>query len=88
MTTWYITKYALSGGIKAIEGKAEPSTFDPTVQLVRGVGGWGYHHAGRDVFDTLDAAIADAEARRVKKIASLKKQITKLEKADFSQVSA
>lgn len=86
--TWYITKYALIGGIKQIEAAAKPTNDDPSRQWVKKAGDWNWYYVGKEAFDTLDAAIADANERRTRKIVSLKKQIAKLEKADFSQVSA
>jgi hypothetical protein len=73
--TYYLTKYALSAGIKAVlcespssDGYCRPADY------------YSYFKLGRDIFETLAEAQADAEARRIKKIASLKKQIAKLEK--------
>lgn len=75
----WVTKYALSGGIDERE-------------VTRSSGGddyvyYGRYHAsyrlGRDAHLTLASALADAEKRRAQKIASLKKQITKLEKLRF-----
>lgn len=82
--TYYLTKYALSDGIKVAEG----------AQLERdpayiGVGrGWDYatYALGTEAFETEAEAIANADARRVKKIASLKRQIAKLEKMTFGKV--
>ena len=41
---------------------------------------------GKDVFPTLEEALNDAEKRRQKKIASLKKQLKKLEEMEFKVV--
>lgn len=77
--TYYLTKYALGGGIKAVPGK--PSMIDPRYIDLDGYG--AYYLLGSGVFETEAEAIANAEARRIKKIASLKKQIAKLEKMKF-----
>lgn len=74
----YLTKYALSRGVKGIEA-------DPSGQYVRDINNrWGgLYTIGRDVFESKQDAMADAEKRRKSKIASLKKQIAKLEKLTF-----
>lgn len=86
MQTYWITKYALSGGIFSIESEAETESFhapgDWWVKDTRGNTSWG-HFRKSEAFDTREAAVADAEARRRKKIDSLKKQIAKLEKLTF-----
>lgn len=86
MQTFWITKYALSGGIFSIESKAEAESFhapgDWWVRDTRPNGSW-MHFRKSEAFDTRDGAIADAEIRRQRKIASLKKQIAKLEKLTF-----
>lgn len=78
MKVW-ITRYALSGGI--IEEEVEACSVDgvwkrpPPNQF-------GYLHPG-DYETTREDAVAKAEAKRDKKIVSLKKQIAKLEKMNF-----
>lgn len=76
----WITKYALSTGLREV--------------LATGPSEYGYYHvkeypytsfSTRDIFFTFAEAQADAEARRDKKIASLKKQIVKLEKMTFEE---
>lgn len=78
--TAYISKYALSVGIKTIV--AEVSA-DGVVYNTANRWQEFYHGEGREWHRTRESAVADAEARRVAKIASLKKQITKLEKLRF-----
>lgn len=75
----YITKYALTKGIEEVEGK------------IFGVGGtafswgaYGYAHGPNEWSYTLAEAKVVAEARRVARIASLKKSIAKLEKLSFA----
>lgn len=78
MDVW-ITKYALTQGIfeqKAelceegmIEVKAEHTTY--------------YHGEGKDWHRTKESAVKRAEEMRQKKIASLKKQIERLEEMRF-----
>jgi len=80
MTTYYMTRYCLSSGIEAIETDRQP-----------GDDGYLYLHdrfmsfkLGHDLFRTVDEAVADAEKRRTKKIAALRKQIGKLESITFN----
>jgi len=77
----YITKYALSGGIIEMEAEIHECDWGK-----KGISVWGKFKNyttgfyNNDFWLTPEEAIADAENRRVKKIASLKKQIAKLEK--------
>ena len=75
--TAYITRYCLTDGIQEIEG--ETNSANPE-----------YFYTGnmtlfdkRDWHTTREAAVAQAEQMRIKKIASLKKQIARLEKLKF-----
>lgn len=83
--TVYITKYALTRGIEVLE----------CVRDINKPKYFYYEHATPfhlselyvldvDCFLTWESAIANAELRRDKKIASLSKQIKKLEKLTFS----
>lgn len=76
----FITKYALTIGIYEIEAEGtqqsgmisdsnNPYTY--------------YHTEGKDWHRTREAAVKRAEEMRTKKIASVKKQLTKLEKMEF-----
>ena len=80
MKVW-ISKYALSGGLKECEAEiAEGSEFVyPGAPYLSYVG----FKLGRDAHTTRDAAAAAAEAMRLKKIKSLRAQIAKLEKMTF-----
>ena len=83
MATYWITKYALSGGIRSINA-AEITTWGDGKQYITDPDDrWNSHRLGRDIFDNEGAARADAEARRQKKIASLRKQIAKLDALTF-----
>lgn len=82
MKVW-VSKYALTEGIEEF-GDAE---LGPTGAYVR-VGPPTYgtrrvEYFGRDAHETREAAVADAERRRVAKIASLKRQIARLEALRF-----
>ena len=79
--TAYVTKYALSGGIKKIS--AERSSyhpnliFDKTTRLP-------VYFSGKEWHLTFDEARARAEEMRTAQLASLRKRIAKLEKLRFS----
>lgn len=84
MATYWITKYCLSGKITSIEAEPESYGSGQSELWVRTSGySWTSFKVGRDAFDNEADAKADAEARRQKKIASLRKQIAKLEKLQF-----
>lgn len=75
MKMW-ISAYALSSGIRNEEGHLNTDGDYFT-------SGLGFYPVGKHAHETRDAALAAAEAARIKKIASLKKQIAKLEKMKF-----
>ncbi len=86
MGVFWISKYALSGGITRIECE-EPTAEHPNMLCDKSSGYRNYYHdEGRDWHRTPEAASARAETMRVAKIASLKKQIAKVEKLTFSGV--
>lgn len=77
MKVW-ITKYALTRGILEREG----TQVQPGMISVKEQGRATYFH-GNDWQLTQADAVEDARTRRARKIAALKKQITKLEKMEF-----
>jgi hypothetical protein len=86
MEVW-ITKYALTGGIiKKSEGHVnydiDPSGNFISVPWENDLNGSEYFHKNEWFFSP-SAAVAKAEDMRDKKIASLRKQIAKLEKMIF-----
>ena len=74
----WITRYALSGGIKEVSG-TQSREFPA---MITAYPNRDHYHDG-DWHRTREAAVAKAEKMRVAKIASLKKQIAKLEKLRF-----
>lgn len=78
----FSTKYALSSGIREFTpekvGDSE-YVWDGPYSMLR---------IGRDAFSNIEDAMADAEKRRVKKIASLRKQIKALESMEFVATGA
>lgn len=71
----YITKYALSSGIKEREATIISPSGDATA-------GFYYYRRGQ-WHETMDAAKEKAELMRLKKIASLEKSLTKLKELRF-----
>lgn len=86
-STYCLTRYALSKGITAVEvshGGSGPTHF------YEGVSGTPYvshlgnlYRVGTDAHPSMAAAVADAEARRAKKLKALHRQIIALEKETF-----
>lgn len=78
MTTYYLAKYALGDGkITTIEWAKDPDE-DGDIFF-----NGGLLRLGRDIFLTKEDAVAAADKLRLKKIASLKKQIATLEAMRF-----
>ena len=78
MIVW-ISKYALSTGITKHEAKVERGYVYQGAPFMSYVG----FRLGTEAHETVEGAIAAAEAMRIKKIASLKKHLGKLEKMSF-----
>ena len=76
----WVTRYALSDGI--LKGEAEVKGGDG-IWFYRPDGSWPFLVSGTDWHRTEEAAIQRAEEMRVRKIASLRKQIAKLEAMTF-----
>ena len=75
MVKAYITKYALTNGIIEKDGIIVKDIYFEVKK-------YGFFSKG-DYFFTKEEAVEKAEQMRLKKIASLKKQILKLEKLTF-----
>lgn len=74
----YVTKYALTAGIKECEG-----TVDGNTATVKNES-WGYTYFHKGEWHMAsDSAAKKAEEMRLAKIASLRKQIAKLEATKF-----
>lgn len=74
----WISKYALTAGVQAKEGEVRGDFFYPQGEE------FSSYRVGRDAHPTIEAAAKVAEQARLKKIASLKQQIHKLEKLNFT----
>lgn len=80
-TVLFYTRYALTEGIKRVRLRAGDLFSDRYVGLI---GATTAGRPGKDLFATLEEALAAAEAMRKRKIASLRKSITKLEGMAFN----
>lgn len=79
MIIW-VSKYALGA-----KGKISRHTVDERDDGYVSIGtAWSLYKLGRDAFLTEADALANAESRRKTKLASLRKQIKKLEALTFS----
>lgn len=82
MDIW-VTKYALTAGIQRRDDCRIDDNDVACNHISSSPGAWVYLGRG-DYATSPEAALADAEKRRAAKIASLKKQIAKLEKLTFT----
>ena len=85
MKVW-VTKYAISGQgfIPIVDAEIDQEDSTAWVEGNKGDGAYPYLLFKNNWHTTPEAAIARAEEMRTKKIASLKKQISKLEAMTFS----
>ena len=81
MTTIYVTKYCLTSSIFKIEAEIkENKSFKKGISAYGKIpNGYNTGFYNDDFHLTEEEALNDAENRRIRKIESLKKQITKLE---------
>ena len=77
---YYVTKYALSNDGAIQEAERLYENREPDEKYIRSKGFCNSMRLGSEVFETRAEAEADVQRRIVKKIASLRKQISKLEK--------
>ena len=86
MKAW-ISKYALTKGVFQIDAR-ETQQSSMIADVTNGRSGIYYHREGRDWHRTEEMALAKAEAMRRARIASLKKQVRKLEDSRFLKAGA
>lgn len=72
----YVSKYALTSGIMEVEAKLSR---EKGYLIVNGV----FLKENRDCFESREAAVKDAKARRAKKIKSLEGQIKNIQNMEF-----
>lgn len=82
--TVFVTKYALSDGIRECEVIKRDASY-VQVKWPGGLNGWQLFQ-GAETWPTFEAAVRGADAARIKRIASLKKQIAKLEKLTWPKL--
>ena len=82
---FFLSKYALTGGIKEAEGKAVKESTGDTVYARLDEYRFALFPIGKHAHETREAAVEAAETMRKRKIASLQKQIAKIEELDFSK---
>ncbi|MFP1808905.1 hypothetical protein [Lonsdalea quercina] len=80
--TFYVTKYALTVGIIAVQGRIADTSPNMLCYITDDWRYTQYAH-GKEWHDNLADAIADCERRRKAKLASIEKQRQKLEKLEF-----
>lgn len=78
----WCSKYALARGIEEVIATSESKKYRNGVYITIEKS-LGLFYVGEDVHDLREDAVAKAETARIKKIASLRKQIAKLEKMVF-----
>jgi hypothetical protein len=79
----FITKYALTNGIEEVEMDVSLNDGNFKKKCYGKYNGFSQGFYNDDFHLTKEEALKDAEERRKKKIESLKKQITKLERLSF-----
>ena len=85
MATYYITKYALSTG-KLMVAEGQPSSYDPKyIKLDDEQYRWTSFTLNKDAFENRAQAMIALGKACAKKIASLKKQIAKIESMPFEE---
>jgi hypothetical protein len=82
MPKFWVSKYAMTKGIFPVNG--EVSEISRSVLVVKDTWTYYLHGEGKEWHRTPEAAVARAEEMRTAKIASLKKQIAKVEKMTFA----
>lgn len=81
MAKVFITKYALTEGIKEIETDIRRNEVRNYEYV--SYGNYSFFYIGEDAFTDKSEALKKAEEMRIRKIASLRRQIEKLEKLSF-----
>lgn len=81
----YISKYALSGGIKEVWGNESDVSNKKYISVTETPLSYftQQYVVGKDIHHTRAEAVAAAETLRAKKIAAIKRQLAKLEKMEF-----
>lgn len=81
----YVTKYALTKGVFSVEVEDKDMS-ERMITFKRSHQHCQEHMHGNNWHTSVESAFTHAEAMRVKKIASLRNQIKKLEKLEFNNL--
>ena len=81
MKIW-VTKYALSSGVFSTEAKVDEA--NKRAQIKRPGDYWAWNAFGNEFHTTEEAARARFDELKQKKLASLRKQIAKIEALEFT----
>lgn len=84
MTTYHITKYALTRGISTVDIPDMHVKDSGYVFAAVGNGGWQAFKTGRDAFLDRDDAVKDAAHRRDVEIIKLENRIRRLRSMEFA----
>lgn len=79
----YCSKYALSKGIEEVIATSESKKYGNRDEYITIEKSLSLFYVGEDVHILREDAVVEAETARIKRIASLRKQIAKLEKIVF-----
>jgi hypothetical protein len=82
MPKFWVSKYAMTKGVFPVNG--EVSQTSSSMLVVREMYTYYLHGEGKEWHRTRESAVARAEEMRIAKIASLKKQIARIEKLTFA----
>lgn len=82
MKVW-LSKYALTRGIKEVEAKRCSDVDNDMIEIIGVPYADYYHGEGKEWHLTKESAIKKAEEMRINKIESLKKRIKKIENIKF-----
>lgn len=85
MTKVYVTKYALTTGIRIVETDSDLKK--QMIAFKDGSSGYTSYVFGNDWHTTPEEAVACAEKMRLKKIASLEKSLTRIRALTFDLTS-
>jgi hypothetical protein len=88
MKPFWLVKYCLSKGT-IVQIPCRASMSQDKEYVVHKIGyAHGFYKIGKDVFESEDDAMRAADELRIRKIASVKKQLKKLENMKFLRVQA
>ena len=79
----WCSKYALARGIEEVIATSKSKKYRDGEEYITIEKSIGLFYVGKDVYILREDAVSKAETARIKKIASLRKKIAKLEKMVF-----